>query len=151
MKLRNDVKSYGERTDKSMQTWIQIVRAFTKIRTKELKYITACGLTMNQFEVLEVLYHRGDLQVGAITKLIMSTPGNVTVVVKNLTRDGLVQTLPSSEDARVRVVSITEKGKELIGEMFTQHASNLKSYFDVFSDEEMVVAYDLLRKLHKAQ
>lgn len=151
MKLRNDVKSYGERTDKSMQTWIQIVRAFTKIRTKELKYITACGLTMNQFEVLEVLYHRGDLQVGAITKLIMSTPGNVTVVVKNLTRDGLVQTLPSSEDARVRVVSITEKGKELIGVMFTQHASNLKSYFDVFSDEEMVVAYDLLRKLHKAQ
>ena len=151
MKLRNDVKSYGERTDKSMQTWIQIVRAFTKIRTKELKYITACGLTMNQFEVLEVLYHRGDLQVGAITKLIMSTPGNVTVVVKNLTRDGLVQTLPSSEDARVRVVSITEKGNELIGGMFTQHASNLKSYFDVFSDEEMVVAYDLLRKLHKAQ
>lgn len=151
MKLRNDVKSYGERTDKSMQTWIQIVRAFTKIRTKELKYITACGLTMNQFEVLEVLYHRGDLQVGAITKLIMSTPGNVTVVVKNLTRDGLVQTLPSSEDARVRVVSITEKGKELIGGMFIQHASNLKSYFDVFSDEEMVVAYDLLRKLHKAQ
>ena len=151
MKLRTDVKSYGERTDKSMQTWIQIVRAFTKIRTKELKYITACGLTMNQFEVLEVLYHRGDLQVGAITKLIMSTPGNVTVVVKNLTRDGLVQTLPSSEDARVRVVSITEKGKELIGVMFTQHASNLKSYFDVFSDEEMVVAYDLLRKLHKAQ
>ena len=151
MKLKNDVKSYGERTDKSMQTWIQIVRAFTKIRTKELKYITACGLTMNQFEVLEVLYHRGDLQIGAITKLIMSTPGNVTVVVKNLTRDGLVQTLPSSEDARVRVVSITEKGKELIGGMFTQHASNLKSYFDVFSDEEMVVAYDLLRKLHKAQ
>ena len=35
--------------------------------------------------------------------------------------------------------------------MFTQHASNLKSYFDVFNDEEMVVAYDLLRKLHKAQ
>ena len=151
MKLRNDVKSYGERTDKSMQTWIQIVRAFTKIRTKELKYITACGLTMNQFEVLEVLYHRGDLQIGAITKLIMSTPGNVTVVVKNLTRDGLVQTLPSSEDSRVRIVSITEAGKTVIGSMFTQHAANLKSYFDVFSDEEMVVAYDLLRKLHKAQ
>lgn len=150
MKLRSEVKSYGERTDKSMQTWIQIVRAFTKIRNKELKYINECGLTMNQFEVLEVLYHRGDLQVGSITKLIMSTPGNVTVVVKNLTRDGLVQTLPSPEDSRVRIVSITENGKALIGGMFTQHAANLKSYFDVFSDEEMVVLYDLLRKLQKA-
>ncbi len=151
MKLRSEVKSYGERIDKSMQTWMQIVRAFTKIRTKELKYINACGLSMNQFEVLEVLYHRGDLAVGAITKLIMSTPGNVTVVVKNLTRDGLVQTMPSSEDSRVRIVSITEPGKAIIAGMFTQHSANLKSYFDVLSDEEMVIVYDLLRKLQKAQ
>lgn len=151
MKLRSNVKSYGERTDRSMQTWIQILRAFQKIRAKELKYINASGLSMNQFEVLEVLYHRGDLQIGAITKLIASTPGNVTVVVKNLLRDGLIQTLPSAEDSRVRIVSITEKGKELIGGMFPQHASNLQSYFDVLSDEELIVLYDLLRKLQKAQ
>ena len=145
------VKSYGERTDKSMQTWIQIVRAFSKIRAKELKYINECGLSMNQFEVLEVLYHRGDLQVGAITKLIMSTPGNVTVVVRNLSRDGLVETIPSAEDNRVRIVAISEKGKALIGGMFTQHAGHLKSYFEMLSDDEMVVLYVLLRKLHKAQ
>jgi len=151
MKVRSNVKSYGERTDKSMQTWIQILRAFQKIRAKELKYINASGLSMNQFEILEVLYHRGDLNIGAITKLIESTPGNVTVVVKNLVRDALIQTLPSPEDSRVRIVSITEKGKELIGGMFPQHASNLQSYFDVLSDEELIVLYDLLRKLQKAQ
>ena len=151
MKLRSNVKSYGERTDRSMQTWIQILRAFQKIRTKELKYINASGLSMNQFEILEVLYHRGDLNIGAITKLIESTPGNVTVVVKNLVRDGFIQTLPSPEDSRVRIVSITEKGKELIGGMFPQHASNLQSYFDVLSDEELIALYDLLRKLQKAQ
>ncbi len=151
MKLRSNVKSYGERTDRSMQTWIQILRAFQKIRAKELKYINASGLSMNQFEVLEVLYHRGDLNIGSITKLIESTPGNVTVVVKNLVRDGFIQTLPSPEDSRVRIVSITEKGKELIGGMFPQHASNLQSYFDVLSDEELIALYDLLRKLQKAQ
>ena len=151
MKLRSNVKSYGERTDRSMQTWIQILRAFQKIRAKELKYINASGLSMNQFEILEVLYHRGDLNIGAITKLIESTPGNVTVVVKNLVRDGLINTLPSPEDSRVRIVSITEKGKELIGGMFPQHASNLQSYFDVLSDEELIALYDLLRKLQKAQ
>lgn len=151
MKVRSNVKSYGERTDRSMQTWIQVLRAFQKIRAKELKYINASGLSMNQFEVLEVLYHRGDLQIGAITKLIESTPGNVTVVVKNLLRDGLIEALPSPEDSRVRIVSITEKGRELIGGMFPQHASNLQSYFDVLSDEELVTLYDLLRKLQKAQ
>ncbi|AOO66455.1 MarR family winged helix-turn-helix transcriptional regulator [Sulfurospirillum halorespirans] len=151
MKLRSNVKSYGERTDRSMQVWIQILRAFQKIRAKELKYINASGLSMNQFEILEVLYHRGDLQIGAITKLIESTPGNVTVVVKNLVRDGFIQTLPCSEDSRVRIVSITESGRELIESMFPQHASNLQSYFEVLSDEELIVLYDLLRKLQKAQ
>lgn len=149
--MTTNIKSYGKRTDKSMQTWIQIVRAFNKIRTKELKYIGECGLSMNQFEVLEVLYHRGDLQVGAITKLIMSTPGNVTVVVRNLARDGLVETIPSAEDNRVRIVKITQAGKTLIGGMFPHHAQHLKECFAVISDEEMVVLYDLLRKLHKAQ
>jgi len=151
MKLRSNVKSYGERTDRSMQVWIQILRAFQKIRAKELKYINASGLSMNQFEILEVLYHRGDLQIGAITKLIESTPGNVTVVVKNLVRDGFIQTLSCSEDSRVRIVSITESGRELIESMFPQHASNLQSYFEVLSDEELIVLYDLLRKLQKAQ
>lgn len=149
--MTTNIKSYGKRTDKSMQTWIQIVRAFHKIRAKELKYISECGLSMNQFEVLEVLYHRGDLQVGAITKLIMSTPGNVTVVVRNLVRDGLVETVPSPEDNRVRMVKITPAGKALIGGMFPTHAQHLKECFAVINDEEMVVLYDLLRKLHKAQ
>jgi MarR family 2-MHQ and catechol resistance regulon transcriptional repressor len=134
-----------------MQTWIQILRSFQKIRAKELKYINECGLSMNQFEVLEVLYHRGDLSVGLITKLIASTPGNVTVVVRNLLRDGLVSSSPSCEDSRIRILSITESGRALIGGMFTQHAANLKSYFDVLNDEELVVLYDLLRKLQKAQ
>jgi MarR family 2-MHQ and catechol resistance regulon transcriptional repressor len=48
-------------------------------------------------------------------------------------------------------MSITEAGKALIGGMFTNHAANLKSYFDVLSDDELVVLYDLLRKLQKAQ
>merc|ERR1712065_120065 len=56
------------RTDKSMKTWIQLSRAFYKISTKELAYFKSHNLTLNQFKVLEVLYHRGDLNVSSITK-----------------------------------------------------------------------------------
>lgn len=147
----NSLKSYGSRTDKAMTTWIQLFRSFTKIRAKESLYIQSFDLTMNQFQVLEVLYHRGDLSVGAITKLTMGTPGNITVVVRNLKRDGFVDSIPHAKDKRSSILSITQKGKDIIEQLFPNHAKNLESYFEVLDDDEMESLFNLLRKLHKSQ
>ncbi len=149
MKIKNTT-SYGKHADRSMQTWIQLLRAYNKIRANEVAYITSFGITMNQFEVLEVLYHRGDLTVGAITKLIMSTPGNVTVVIRNLKRDGYITTFPDPSDKRASILSLTEKGKGLIEKVFPGHAKNFEGYFEALSDEETNTLFTLLRKLHKS-
>ncbi|MBU0632328.1 MarR family transcriptional regulator [bacterium] len=150
MKIRS-VKSYGARADSSMKTWIQLFRTFNKIRAKESLYIQSFGLTMNQFQVLEVLYHRGDLNVGAITKLTMGTPGNITVVIKNLKRDGWIGSEADSKDKRASILSITQKGKDIIEKLFPGHAKNFEEYFEVLDDEETQTLFTLLRKLNKAQ
>lgn len=147
----NTLKSYGLSTDKAMTTWIQLFRSYNKIRAKESLYIQSFDLTMNQFQILEVLYHRGDLSIGAITKLTMGTPGNVTVVVRNLKRDGFISVIPHSKDKRTSILSITPKGKDVIEKLFPEHAKNLESYFEVLSDDEMDTLFNLLRKLHKSQ
>lgn len=146
----NKLKSYGTNTDKAMTTWIQLFRSFNKIRAKESAYIQSFDLTMNQFQVLEVLYHRGDLSIGAITKLTMGTPGNVTVVVRNLKRDGFISVIPHAKDKRTSILSITPKGKDVIEKLFPDHAKNLESYFEVLSDDEMDTLFNLLRKLQKS-
>ena len=143
-------QTYGKTADKSMQTWIQLFRAFNKIRAKESSYIQSFDITMNQFQVLEVLYHRGDLSIGSITKLTMSTPGNITVVVKNLKRDGYLETTPDDKDKRTSIVSISQKGKELIEKLFPNHAKNFEEYFKVLDDEETDTLFKILRKLHKS-
>jgi MarR family 2-MHQ and catechol resistance regulon transcriptional repressor len=150
MNVKNK-KSYGELRDLSMQTWVQLFRAYTKIRAKETQYIHGFNLTMIQFQVLEVLYHRGDLNIGAITKLTMSTPGNITVVVRNLKRDGLIDSIADSKDKRASILSITQKGKEIIEELFPTHAKNFEEHFKALSKEEVETLYNLLRKLHKSQ
>jgi len=150
MKLRN-VKTYGTVADKSMKTWIQLFRAYNKIRAKETSYIQSFGLTINQFQVLEVLYHRGDLNIGTITKLTMGTPGNTTVVVRNLKRDGYIVSKSDERDKRASILSITQKGSDLIEKLFPQHAKNLQSYFEVLDEDEMEILFHLLRKLHKSQ
>ncbi|MDR0579464.1 MAG: MarR family transcriptional regulator [Campylobacteraceae bacterium] len=150
MKL-NIQSNLNERTKKSMQTWIQLIRAFQKIRSYELLYINQNHLTMNQFEILEVLYHRGDMPISTITKLISSTPGNVTVVVKNLQRDKLVEIGSNKNDKRERIVSITPVGQEKIGAMFERHSQNLKSCFEALSDDEIDTLFAYLRKIYKTK
>jgi MarR family 2-MHQ and catechol resistance regulon transcriptional repressor len=149
--MKTKVNSYGERADRSMRTWIQLSRAFHKISTKEIAYFKTHNLTLHQFKVLEVLYHRGDLSVGAITKLTMSTPGNITVVVRNLKRDGWIEAISDPSDRRSTNLSILPKGKEVIESMFPQHAKNLEENFGMLSDEELDILFALLRKVQKVQ
>ena len=144
------LKSYGKRTDKSMQTILRIERIRSKFHNKLVNYLHDFDLTFNQFKVLEVLYHRGDLNIGSITKLTMSTPGNITVVVKNLKRDGWITTIADPSDKLASILTITPKGVEVIEKVFPNHANNLHLSLEVLSDDELDTLYDLLNKVYKA-
>jgi len=148
--MRIQVKSYGVREDKSMQTWMQIARTFHKGNAQEIQYFAEHDLTFTQFKVLEVLYHRGDLNVGSITKLTMSTPGNITVVVRNLKRNGWIHAVKNDLDKRSTLLSISPKGTKVIESIFPTHVKNLTSHFDVLDDEELETLYRLVRKLQKS-
>lgn len=142
--------SYGKKTDQAMKTWVQIVKTYNRFATQEIKYFSEHNLTFIQFKVLEVLYHRGDLSIGAITKFTMSTPGNITVVVKNLKRDGWLTAIPNPEDKRGSILSISQKGRDKMKSLFPQHAKNIHNYMDVLNEEELDTLYTLLRKVYKA-
>lgn len=148
--IKTSLKSYGARTDKSMRTVVRLEKTHNKIFAKTLNYLSKNNLTFNQFKVLEVLYHRGDLSIGDITKLTMSTPGNITVVVRNLKRDGYITSIKDLNDNRSTIQSITQKGIDIIEDIFPEHAENLHKTCEVLSDEELNTLYDLLNKLYKA-
>lgn len=145
-------KGYGIHEDKVLRTHIELSRAFLKIRTKETAWMEEKGLTLPQFAILEALYHLGTLNVGEITRLILSTPGNVTVVVKNLASKKLISLTPSIEDRRVKMIEITQAGSDLIKSIFPAHVDNLCHWYDLgLSEEEIETVSKLLRKLEKAQ
>lgn len=148
--IKTSLKSYGIRTDKSMKTVVRLEKVHNKIFGKTLNYLSSHHLTFNQFKVLEVLYHRGNLSIGAITKLTMSTPGNITVVVKNLKRDGYITSIKDLNDNRSTIQSITQKGIDVIEGLFPQHAQNLHKACEILDDKELDTLYELLNKLYKA-
>ncbi len=147
---KKSLKTYGERTNKSMKTVVRLEKASLKITNLTINYLSKHNLTFNQFKVLEVLYHLGDLNISSITKLTMSTPGNITVVVKNLKRDEWITSIKDPNDSRASILSITQKGKDIVEEVFPNHANNLTKSLEVLSDVELDTLYDLLNKVYRA-
>ncbi|MGL4850367.1 MAG: MarR family winged helix-turn-helix transcriptional regulator [Clostridium sp.] len=133
----------------NLKALIALTRAEQRVHQKEYVTIKESGLTVSQFGVLEVLYHKGDLKICDIIEKVLGTSGNITVVIKNLEKDGLVQKRVDAEDRRAVFISITEKGRKIIEDMFPKHVENINNIFSVLTDEEKKMLIKIGLKLRK--
>jgi MarR family transcriptional regulator, 2-MHQ and catechol-resistance regulon repressor len=145
--MDNKKKSYGESSDLNLKTLIILMRSSQTVHKKESKTIKEGGLTVSQFAVLEILYHKGNLRICEIIEKALSTGGNMTVVIDNLAKDGLVVRSTDPDDRRVSLINITEKGRKLIDDIFPGHLENINEIFNVLTAEEKKKLISLLKKL----
>lgn len=126
---------------------IALSRALQHIHKESELLFYRNGLTMAQFMVLEALYHKGDLTIKEIIGAVLSSGGNITVVVRNLEQRGLVARLSNPKDKRSFVIQITDAGKCLLMPVYAQHMAYVaKAAFSV-SEEEKKQIIDILKKL----
>ena len=145
--MNNEEKTYGEFSDLNLKTLIALSRCTQNVHKREYKTIKEGGLTVSQFAVLEILYHKDDLRVCEILEKTLSTGGNMTVVIDNLIKDDLVMRYIDPKDRRVNLISITEKGRNLISEIFPKHLENINEIFSALIPEEKKNLISLLKKL----
>lgn len=145
--MNKEKNTFGESSDLNLKTLIALSRCTQSVHRREYKTIKEGGLTVSQFAVLEILYHKGDLRVYEIMEKILSTGGNMTVVIDNLVKDNLVMRYIDPKDRRVSLISITEKGRNLISEIFPKHLENVNEIFEVLTSEEKKNFINLLKKL----
>lgn len=103
-------------------------------------------LTLTQFAVLEALNSKGELLVGEIQKLILSTPGNVPYVINNLIKKGFVTKVNVESDKRCSRISLTPTGKNKILEILPAHDELLTEKFGVLAVNEKVELLSLILK-----
>lgn len=139
--------TYGELNDLNLKTLIALTRTAQNVHRREYRTIKEGGLTVSQFAVLEVLYHKGDLKICEILEKTLSTGGNMTVVIDNLEKEGLIVRYSDSKDRRVNLISITEKGKKIVSDIFPNHLENINEIFNVLTTDEKKILISLLIKL----
>ncbi len=83
------------------------------------------------------------------TSGVYLTPGSISVAIDRLLKRGLVNRVESTEDRRVRIVSLTPKGKELIAPIFRKHAAEIRKVFADASPKELRALETTLKKIGK--
>src|ERR1700733_2918814 len=102
--------------------WLVMIKAMRALTRYGLAAIEDTGIGESDFRVLEVLLHKGPLPVNTIGPIVDLTPGSISVAVDRLVEKGLVSRVESTEDRRVRIVALTQRGKDLIVPAFRKHA-----------------------------
>ena len=113
------------------------------------RHIAAEGLTPSQFAVLEMLLHKGPRTVNEIIDGLLSTSGNIGVVIDNLLAAGLLEKKPNPADGRSRIVSLTAAGDQKIRAYYPRHRDELHrlmSGVERFEKKHLVKSLIALRR-----
>src|SRR5882757_39927 len=113
--------------------WLVWMKAFQAAAKYLYAGLEETGLDDTDFRILEALLNKGPLPVNTIGPKVNLTPGSISVAVDRLLARGLVSRVESREDRRVRVVSLTSKGKSVITPIFRAHAATMEKVFSGLS------------------
>jgi len=142
----------SEREQKSLNAYIKLRRGAGSIerRIQEEQPLPG-GITLSQFAVLEALYFLGPIQQSLIASKILTSTSNLTFVIDNLVRAGLVIRTSKEDDRRIRLVQLTESGRKTIASAFPQMAAAIAKSFSCLSDEELDELARLLKIMGTGQ
>src|ERR1700752_1574884 len=132
-----------------VHSWLVLVKAFQAAAKYLYAGLAEAGIDDTDFRILEALLNKGPLPVNTIGPKVYLTPGSISTAVDRLVERGLVSRVQSPEDRRVRVVSLTPRGKRLITPVFRKHAAEIREVFAGASPKELRTLETILKKIGK--
>ena len=136
---------------RTLDTFIKLTRCTDSLMARIAERNTIGDLTFSQFAVLEALYHLGPMTAGEVGQKILKSGGNMTLVIDNLERDGLVRRERDANDRRVIHVHLTKAGKAKVEAVLPGHVAALVDEFKVLSAREQEMLGELCKKLGKGK
>jgi MarR family 2-MHQ and catechol resistance regulon transcriptional repressor len=137
----------SKREQRALDTYVKLRRASESLSGRLAAVFAAAGLTESQFGALEALYHLGPLCQKDLAHKILRTGGNLTLVIDNLEKRGLVRRERDPDDRRYSTVSLTTEGESLISAIFPEHAALVTEELHILTPAEQDELARLCRKI----
>jgi MarR family 2-MHQ and catechol resistance regulon transcriptional repressor len=126
----------SKKTVSALNSYIKLIRSAESLSSKLNLVLNDYGLTESQFGVLDSLFHLGPMKQKELGKKILKSGGNVTMVINNLEKQGMVQRIKSEKDKRQFIINLTPKGKNFIQELLPGIIKKIKKHFEILDKDE---------------
>ncbi len=149
----DDPGTEGDRGGKlELRLWLRLLGCSNLIEsTVRTNLRHAFDTTLPRFDLLAQLYRAPEgVTMGELSKRLMVSNGNVTMVMDRLEAEGLVARLPSPSDRRTQYAHLTDRGRKAFMAMAGVHESWIEDLFAGLTQEEMQILLVLLSKLKRS-
>ena len=110
----------GDRS--SVRLWLRLLSCTMAIEKDVQRKLAARGATLARFDILAALdRHPEGKTMGALSRALLVSNGNVTQLVQKLGKDGLVRIAPSPQDRRASIVRLTPSGRADFARLAAAH------------------------------
>ena len=136
---------------RALATFVKLSRAAEAVAARVNAHLADWDLTVSQFGTLDALYHLGPLHQKEIGAKVLKSSGNMTAVIDNLERRGLVERRRDTDDRRWITVHLTKAGKDLVEEIFPSHAAGVAREMAILDAEEQSTLGELCRTVGRQE
>jgi MarR family 2-MHQ and catechol resistance regulon transcriptional repressor len=132
---------------RTLDTFIKLSRCTNSLFARLAERNTLGEITPSQFSVLEALYHLGCMTQGEVSLKVLKSGSNITTVIDNLERSGLVRRERDLKDRRVIHIHLTGAGTAKIESVLPDHVAALVEEFSILTPAEQMTLGELCKKL----
>jgi len=132
----------------SEKLWIVLRRAYHALADFLESGVTAKGVAVSDFIVLEVLQHKGELTAAEIGKKTRLAAASVETTIARLKKQNLIGLQNHRGNHQEKhVFKLTDQGRESMGWMYEEHARDIAAVFNILSTQQRADLYQSLRKV----
>jgi MarR family transcriptional regulator, 2-MHQ and catechol-resistance regulon repressor len=135
----------------ALDAYVKFTRACSSLEARVMSHNALNELTLSQFGVLETLLHLGTMCQGELSQKLLKSTGNMTFVLDNLEKNGMIRRIRSKEDRRMVMIEMTPAGEKLIREVLPKQVEAITHEMSVLSPDELTEFGRLCRKLGKGR
>ena len=137
---------------RALRLWLRLLTCSQLIeRHVRSRLRSRFGITLPRFDLLSQLErHPHGLKMNELSRLLMVTGGNVTGVVDQLVKEGLVERLDEPTDRRAWRVKLTRAGDKAFAEMARAHEEWVVELLSGVSRRDSDALMQLLARLKQA-
>lgn len=129
------------------RNWIAVGKVSLLVRRELTERLARVGLDLPHFEILAAIFRFPGLTQQELADKLVVGRSNLSMLLPELERRGLVRRETDSGDKRVRRLSLTSEGEAQAREGLAVQVELIEFMMGVLTEEECNIVGDLMRKV----